>query len=246
MEKQIKLVFKILDDLLSYMGLILEFLDIKFGKIIGRGGFGVVYYGKYKDLVVVVKKLYVMWVFKCWQKEFIDEVNILSKLDNLFIVKFIGVCIIILDFCIVLEYMQMSLYEVLYVDCVDLVDFIDGDCLMMIIQILIGLEYLYEKKVVYCDIKLRNVLIDYDGEKFIVVKLIDFGLSMMKNEIEILLLFNSEFVCYIGIFCYFFLEVFCGELMNLDQMKMSDMYFYGLVVFEIVCEEEFFFNLSIV
>lgn len=243
-EKQTKPVPKTSDDLLSYTGPILEFSDIKLGKIIGRGGFGVVHYGEYKDSVVAVKKLHVMRVSKRRQKEFIDEVNILSKLDNPFIVKFIGACTTTPNLCIVMEYMQMSLHEALHVDCADLADFTDGDRLMMITQTLTGLEYLHDKKVAHCDIKSRNVLIDHDGEKFTVAKLTDFGLSMMKNETETSLSSNSELVRHIGTPRYSSPEVLRGELMNLDQMKMSDMYSYGLVVFEIVCEEEPFPNLS--
>ena len=239
-----KPVPKTSDTLLHYEGPFIEFSDLKLGKIIGRGGFGVVHYAKYKDSVVAVKKLHVMRVSKRRHKEFMDEVNILSKLDNPFIVKFIGACTTTPNLCIVLEYMQMSLHEALHVDCADIADFTDEDRLMMITQTLTGLEYLHSKDVAHCDIKSRNILIDHDGEKFTVAKVTDFGLSMMKNETETSATSNSEVVRNIGTPRYSSPEVLRGELLNRSQMMKSDMYSYALVVFEIVCEEEPFPNLS--
>ncbi|XP_061175184.1 cyclic GMP-binding protein C-like [Saccostrea echinata] len=232
------------DALLHYTGPMVEFSDLELGRIIGRGGFGVVYHAKYNGSVVAVKKLHVTRVSKRRQKEFTEEVNILSKLDHSFIVKFIGACTTTPNLCIVMEYMQMSLYEALHVDSADLADFTDEDRLAMIMQTLTGLEYLHEKNVAHCDIKSRNILIDHDGEKFTVAKLSDFGLSMMKNETETSLSSSHEAVRNVGTPRYSSPEVLRGELLSLDQMKMSDMYSYALVVFEIVCEEEPFANLS--
>lgn len=239
-----KAVPKTSDTLLHYTGPTVEFSDLTLGKIIGRGSFGVVYHAKYKESIVAVKKLHVTRVSKRRQTEFSEEVNILSRLDHPFIVKFIGACTTTPNLCIVMEYMQMSLHEALHVDCADLADFTDEDRLMMIMQTLSGMEYLHDKKLAHCDVKSRNILIDHDGEKFTVAKLTDFGLSMMKNETEASLSSNHEMVRNIGTPRYSSPEILRGELMTLDQMKMSDMYSYALVVFEIVCEEEPFSNLN--
>ncbi|XP_062600557.1 uncharacterized protein LOC134262183 [Saccostrea cucullata] len=232
------------DALLHYTGPIVEFSDLELRRIIGRGGFGVVYHAKYNDSVVAVKKLHVTRVSKRRQKEFTEKVNILSKLEHSFIVKFIGACTRTPNLCIVMEYMHTSLYEALHVDCADLAEFTDEDRLAMIRQTLTGLRYLHEKNVAHCDIKSRNILIDHDGEKFTVAKLSDFGLSMMKNKTETSLPSRHEAVRNIGTPRYSSPEVLRGELLSLYQMKMSDMYSYALVVFEIICEEEPFANLS--
>lgn len=47
-------------------------------------------------------------------------------------------------------------------------------------QITLGLAYLHSKKVVHCDIKPENILIDNEGQ----VKLADFGLSIILEGVE--------------------------------------------------------------
>ncbi|XP_061175578.1 uncharacterized protein LOC133184504 [Saccostrea echinata] len=222
------------DALFHYTGPIIKYSDLELGKTIGRGGFGVVYQAKYKGSVVAVKKLRVTCVPKCLLQEFYAEINILNRLEHSFIVKFIGACTTVPNLCIVMEYMQMSLYDALHVDRGDLDDFTDEDRLVMIQQTLLGLKYLHDKNIAHCDIKSGNILIDHDGEKFIVAKLSDFGLSMMSHEPAK----NA------GTPRYSSPEILRGESLNLNQMKMSDMYSYGLVVFEIICEKEPFANLS--
>lgn len=70
--------------------------------------------------------------------------------------------------------------------------------------------------------------------------LTDFGLSMIKNEIETSLSSNSDLVRNIGTPRSSSPEVLRWELMNVDQMSDE----YGLVVLEIVREEEPYPNLS--
>ncbi|XP_062600528.1 uncharacterized protein LOC134262154 [Saccostrea cucullata] len=233
-QSKVKYVPKNYGALLHYTGPIIKYSDLEIGKPIGRGGFGVVYHAMYKGSVVAVKKLPFSSVPMSMLKGFNAEINILNRLDHPYIVKFIGACISIPDLCIVMEYMQMSLHDALHVDRADLGDFTDEDRLNMIKQTLSGLKYLHDKNIAHCDIKPGNILIDHDGEKFTVAKLSDFGLSMMSHD---------PARCA-GTPRYSSPEILRGEFLNLNQMMMSDMYSYGLVVFEIICEKEPFANLS--
>lgn len=47
------------------------------------------------------------------------------------VIKLIGACTTISNFCFVIKYMRMSLHEALYVDFADLADFTDGYSLMI-------------------------------------------------------------------------------------------------------------------
>lgn len=58
-EEQTRPVPKTSHDLLHYVGPIIEFSEINLGKIIGVGGFGMVYHGTYKDNVVAVRMVHV-------------------------------------------------------------------------------------------------------------------------------------------------------------------------------------------
>jgi len=230
--------------LLAYKGPLIEFTQLKLGEVIGRGSFGAVYHASYDGSVVAVKKLHVSRVSRRRKEAFVEEVNILSKLNHLCIVRFIGACVTSPNLCIVMEYMQRSLHEALHIDRGNLDEFSDEDRLLMVKQTAMGLEYLHSEGVAHCDIKSSNILIDHDGERFTNAKLTDFGLSIMKSETETSISTSPEVARIGGTPRYSAPEVHRGELLNLKEMMMADMFSCALVVFEILFEEEPFAELN--
>ena len=53
------------------------------------------------------------------------------------------------------------------------VNFLEDDCRFYAAELVLALEYLHSKDIIYRDLKPENVLLDNDGH----LKIIDFGLS---------------------------------------------------------------------
>ena len=58
------------------------------------------------------------------------------------------------------------------------IKFSEEEAKFFFVEIILCLEYLHEKKFIYRDLKLENVLIDIDGH----VRLVDFGISKKGLE----------------------------------------------------------------
>ena len=67
---------------------------------------------------------------------------------------------------------------------------------------------------------------------------------MMKNNTDTSSSEGGEYVRNIGTPRYSSPQNLRGELLNVKSHMMSDIYSYSLVVFEVICEEEPFYNLN--
>ena len=147
-------------------------------KLLGKGSFGKVYLIREKK----TKKLYAM---KILSKEYIKEKNeeehtkrereLLSELNNPFIIK--------------LYYAFQNERNLFLIS-----DFIQGGDLFFhlrrerffsneksqfyICELILALEYLHKKNMIYRDLKPENILIDKTGH----IKLTDFGLSKILDK----------------------------------------------------------------
>ena len=227
----------------DFKGNVIEFQKLELGKKIGQGGFGDVHFAKWAGSVVAVKKLRVQRVSKKRLQQFTDEILILCELEHPNIVKFIGACVKTPNLCIVMEYMETSLYDALHID-VD-IDFNDEERQQIIKQTADGMCYLHSKGIAHCDMKSQNVLLDYDAGKSVLwAKITDFGLSMMKLETETSSSASHEVVRNLGTPRYSAPEILRGEVLDLRAMKKADIYSYSLVIYEIIYEEEPFPKLN--
>lgn len=223
----------------------IDFDEIELKQKIGSGGFSDVHFAKWKGTIVAAKVLRVQRVSKRRLKEFTDEIFVLCKLDHPNIVKFIGASVVTPNLCILIEYMQMSLFDALHMK--DDVEFSEKEKITIIQHSAQGLQYLHDSKIAHCDMKSQNILLSYESDDNIpvlVVKITDFGLSMMKNNTDTSSSAGGEYVRNIGTPRYSSPENLRGELLNVKSLMMSDIYSYSLVVFEVICEDEPFYNLN--
>ncbi|XP_033107685.1 dual specificity protein kinase shkD-like [Anneissia japonica] len=222
-----------------YEGPEIQFSDLQIGKIIGHGGFGDVYHAKLKGKEVAVKKLRVQRVSQKKQSQFEEEVRVFCKLEHKNIITFYGACITTPNLCIVMEFMEGSLYDKLHIEQHQ---FSDKDQKFIAMEIADGLVYLHSENVAHCDMKPTNVLINVgdDVDKH-TVKITDFGLSMMKNYAETSRSTRAEdLVKEVGTPRYSAPEVLRGDFLDTKGMMFADVYSFGLVMFEIFSGEEAF------
>ncbi|CAK4351831.1 unnamed protein product [Aphanomyces euteiches] len=142
-------------------------------KLLGHGGFGEVWLGTYEGQPVAIKTLTHGALKSIEQiQKFINEVKLLARLTNPYIVAFLGASWTQLHSIeLVLEYMDMGdLYDFLRKKSPDWTWTHKARCATDIIH---GLAYLHSQKIIHRDVKSRNVLLDSTKPS----KLSDFGVS---------------------------------------------------------------------
>lgn len=148
--------------------------ELSFGKVLGRGGFGVVYQGIYRYNNVAIKQLHVTHPSSEALEEFKAEMAIMAKLRCPQIIQLYGIYLQP-TYGIVMEYMSnASLYHVLHSDkpLAWTVRY------TIIVDIARGLAFLHKEEILHRDLKSLNVLLDESMK----AKLTDFGLAKIKNE----------------------------------------------------------------
>ncbi|CAM6006992.1 unnamed protein product [Sphagnum balticum] len=151
--------------------------ELKFGKSLGKGAFGEVYQGCWKDTMIAIK------VFKRSgshnegaKKSFISEVRILGSIQHINLVRLLGCCIKGLKHMLVYEYISNSSLDK-WLDEDNLLDWDQRVCI--IIGVAQGLAHLHKCNpiIVHFDIKPQNILLDQDYTP----KLADFGLAKILD-----------------------------------------------------------------
>ncbi|XP_045800989.1 probable leucine-rich repeat receptor-like serine/threonine-protein kinase At3g14840 isoform X5 [Trifolium pratense] len=153
--------------------------DIEFK--IGEGGFGPVYKGVLSDgTIVAVKQL--SSKSKQGNREFINEIGLISALQHPCLVKLYGCCMEGDQLLLIYEYMENnSLACALFAKEKDQLKLAWSTRKKICIGIARGLAYLHEEsrlKIVHRDIKATNVLLDKDLNP----KISDFGLAKLKDD----------------------------------------------------------------
>ncbi|XP_051152023.1 probable leucine-rich repeat receptor-like serine/threonine-protein kinase At3g14840 [Andrographis paniculata] len=148
---------------------------------IGEGGFGPVYKGHLSDsTIIAVKQL--SSKSKQGNREFLNEIGMISALQHPHLVKLYGCCIEGNQLLLVYEYMENnSLARALFGPEEHQLHLDWPTRQKIVIGIARGLAYLHEEsrlKIVHRDIKTTNVLLD----KNLVPKISDFGLAKLDEE----------------------------------------------------------------
>ncbi|KAK4576714.1 hypothetical protein RGQ29_027318 [Quercus rubra] len=148
---------------------------------VGEGGFGSVYKGLLSDgTTIAVKQL--SSKSKQGNREFVNEIGMISALQHPHLVKLYGCCIEGNQLLLVYEYMENnSLARALFgsEECQLKLDWMTRH--KICVGIARGLAYLHEEsrlKIVHRDIKAANVLLD----KYLNPKISDFGLAKLDEE----------------------------------------------------------------
>ncbi|XP_057812622.1 probable LRR receptor-like serine/threonine-protein kinase At5g48740 [Cryptomeria japonica] len=193
---------------------------------IGEGGFGSVYFGKLQNGKDVAVKL-LSSLSKQGATEFLNEIDLLSRLNHRNLVSLLGYCN---DFK-----QQMLVYE--HMPCGSLKDHLHGSLansstldwktrLRVALDAAEGLEYLHVSctpKIVHRDVKSSNILLD----SRLRAKVADFGLSKMIGDDN-----TSHVTTTIkGSVGYLDPEYFRTSKLT----EKSDVYSFGVVLLEIIC-----------
>lgn len=148
---------------------------------IGEGGFGPVYKGVLSDgAVIAVKQL--SSKSKQGNREFVNEIGMISALQHPNLVKLYGCCIEGNQLLVIYEYMENNcLARALFGRDDQRLDLDWVTRKKICVGIAKGLAYLHEEsrlKIVHRDIKCTNVLLDKDLN----AKISDFGLAKLDEE----------------------------------------------------------------
>ncbi|KAF8035272.1 hypothetical protein BT93_C1330 [Corymbia citriodora subsp. variegata] len=148
---------------------------------IGEGGFGPVYKGTLSDeTIIAVKQL--SSKSKQGNREFVNEIGMISALQHPNLVKLYGCCIEGNQLLLVYEYMENNcLARALFGRDEQLIELDWATRKKICLGIAKGLAYLHEEsrlKIVHRDIKATNVLLD----KELNAKISDFGLAKLDEE----------------------------------------------------------------
>nr|XP_027110459.1 G-type lectin S-receptor-like serine/threonine-protein kinase At5g24080 [Coffea arabica] len=203
----------------------LQYSTNNFSTLIGTGGFGSVYKGTLSDgTLIAVKKL--DRILPHGEKEFVTEVNTISSMHHMNLVRLCGYCSEALQRLLVYEFMKNgSLDKWIFPsnNCQDrLLDW--STRFHIALGTAQGIAYFHEQcrdRIIHCDIKPENILLD---ENFC-PKVSDFGLAkMMGRE-------HSQVVTMIrGTRGYLAPE----WVSNRPITVRADVYSYGMLLLEII------------
>ncbi|ELP85515.1 protein serine/threonine kinase, putative [Entamoeba invadens IP1] len=159
----------------------LNYRELEETKQIGEGSFGIVYKGNYRGNVVAIKKMKQSDNKEETISEFRNEVDMLDKFWNEYIVHFFGAVLIPNKICMVTEFAQYGSFQ-------DLINKKKSNEVEMHLRIKFildaskGIEYLHENGILHRDIKPDNILvISLDINEKVNAKLTDFGSARIST-----------------------------------------------------------------
>eukprot|EP01016_Furgasonia_blochmanni_P029901 TRINITY_DN3127_c0_g1_i1.p1 TRINITY_DN3127_c0_g1~~TRINITY_DN3127_c0_g1_i1.p1 ORF type:complete len:881 (+),score=200.72 TRINITY_DN3127_c0_g1_i1:144-2786(+) len=204
-------------------GFIIKYEELEFEKKVGEGGYGEVYKGVWLGQEVAIKQYGKRHTRHHTKKteDFMKEVNVLSNLRHPNIVLYMGVCVNYTKCLMITEYLELgSLFDVLH----KLNTKLSEDKMLNICEdIALGMTYLHGRKILHCDLKSSNILIDSNWN----IKLCDFGLSTVKSRIDKR---KKKKYGRIGTPHWMAPEILREEKYD----ESSDVYSYGMVLWEMV------------
>ena len=180
--------------------------------IIGEGTSSCIYKGNYKNKLVAVKTIKKEWLSNSDYQNINSEIKIHSMLNHKNIIKFIDNYENKENIKIVLEHADTNLKNIMRNSRMK-----ETDCKKYTKEILNGLDYLHDNKIIHRDIKPENILLKDD-----ILKICDFGLSQ-NTEISV----NKGIVGTNG---YIAPEIQTGYNYN----NKVDLWALGIIIFQMI------------
>ncbi len=191
--------------------------DFTKGKPIGKGGYGTVYLGKWHNVSVAIKELFVQSVLI--SKTFEKEAGVMAECNHPNIVRLFGVCLEEGKLALLMEYLEKgSLFDLLQNVKVTL---LWSRRYIIATDIGNGLSYLHSQKIIHRDLKSLNILIAKDDT----AKITDFGLAKIRLETS-----NKTTGVVQGSIPWIAPELISEEI---PASTVSDVYSLGMVLWEI-------------
>lgn len=196
----------------------IDYSEIKFIRVVGKGSFGVVHKGIWRGNNVAVKRIET----ESERKAFMVEVHQLSRVSHKNIVKLYGACIDEQQkpVCLVMEYAEGgSLYNVLHGRPQR--RYTAGHAISWALQCACGVAYLHNMKpkaLIHRDLKSPNLLLVLGGK---LLKICDFGTACDKSTY----MTNNK-----GSAAWMAPEVFEGS----QYTEKCDVYSWGIILWEVL------------
>ncbi|KAL4557542.1 hypothetical protein LXL04_035723 [Taraxacum kok-saghyz] len=211
--------------------------NLTLGKVIGSGSFGVVYKASYQGQTVAAKVLdfKIKIPMGIMKEAFIEEVQVWKNLDHPNVTKMIGATVSMItpnsrhkikkpkpenNFCVISEYVNGgTLGSYLWKHRSKKLPY--KTVIGFAIDIAKGLSYLHSQKVIHCDVKPENMLMDEKKT----IKIADFGVSEIE-PLERFIISGEK-----GTRGYMAPELVSRQ----PHGRKCDVYSFGICLWEIYC-----------
>ena len=219
-------------------GSLIDYSELMFGKVLGRGAQGTVRQAMWKDEEVAVKvmKLDIENLIESGAAEQLEEVKTealaLNRLEHPNIVKFYGVSFknteVNLCLCIILQLCSRSLND--EIDDKD-VTLTWSQKLRYLLDVAQGMQHMHSVGVYHRDLKPANVLLDSSGEQGrVTAKVTDFGTSKIAKEGD------KSMTTNIGSPVFMAPEIMVYEEKASGSPALTDVYAFGCTMYAVMAK----------
>jgi ankyrin repeat protein len=196
----------------------IQFEDLVIGDVIGRGNFGEVRKGQWKDVLVAIKTIY-RTGGETAKQDVYREMGILAQLRHPNILGFLGYVKHGGSVMMITDLMTGGSLHTFIKSSYETVSRLRFKIVAGVVR---GMVYLHHRKLVHRDLNTKNLLLDdHYG-----IKISDFGLSRPKHD--------HKMTMSVGFLGGMAPEVYRGN----DYTEKADVFSFAMVVYEIVTGKE--------
>nr|WIL05220.1 serine/threonine kinase [Pithovirus mammoth] len=205
--------------------------ELQIGEELGSGGYGTVHKAIWKGTEVAVKMMNTDRITKDMEKNFKEEVRVMTSLRHPNVVLFMAASTKPPKMCIVMEYMTLgSLFDLLHNELIPEIPF--ALKVKMAYQASKGMHFLHSSGIVHRDMKSLNLLLDNKWN----VKVSDFGLTKFRDELQRADVGTHGSVHWVA-------PEVLNETPGVDLI-LADVYSFGIILWELLTREQPYFGMS--